>query len=148
MEKIKNGDTVTVHYTGTLDDGNVFDSSRVEGREPFTFQVGAGQVIPGFESGIIGAAAGETKKIVIESTDAYGDRDENLIFEVEVARLPAGIETGSQLQLMTPQGPMIAVVSEISENGQMAKIDHNHPLAGQRLNFELEILNVETTVEA
>lgn len=148
MNKVKTGDTVTVHYTGTLDNGDVFDSSRNEGREPFSFKVGANEVIPGFEAGLIGLAEGETKSITIEVADAYGEYEERMVFEAPLERLPEGVEVGTQLTMMSPQGPIPAVITSISEDRTTAKIDHNHPLAGQRLNFELEVLGINSTVEA
>lgn len=143
MSKVKTGDTVKVHYTGTLNNGEVFDSSKVEGREPFSFKIGEQSVIPGFENGIIGMAVGETKKINISVEEAYGERDERLLFEAPMERLPEGVEVGSQLQVMTPMGPQLAKVTAISEESKTAMIDHNHPLAGQELNFEVEVLEIE-----
>lgn len=143
---VKNGDTVQVHYTGTLDDGSVFDSSRSEGREPIQFQVGTGQLIPGFEAGVMGMAIGESKEIIIESADAYGEYMEELVFDVPAERLPEGIEEGTVLQLMTPNGPALAKVKSINEG--TAKLDHNHMLAGERLTFNIEVVNIEATVEA
>jgi len=142
MSKVKTGDTVKVHYTGTLDSGEVFDSSKVDGREPFSFKVGEQSVIPGFENGIVGMTVGETKSINIPVEEAYGDRDERLVFEAPMERLPEGVEVGSQLQVMTPMGPQLAKVTAISEEAKTAMIDHNHPLAGQALNFEIEVLEI------
>lgn len=142
MSKVKTGDTVTVHYTGTLDGGEVFDSSKVEGREPFSFKIGEQAVIPGFENGIIGMAIGETKSINIPVDEAYGERDEKLLFPAPMDKLPEGIEVGTKLQLMTPMGPQLAEVASISEDKTTAVIDHNHPLAGKALNFEVELLEI------
>jgi peptidylprolyl isomerase len=141
MSTVKNGDTVKVHYTGTLDSGEVFDSSKMEGREPFSFKIGEQSVISGFENGIVGMTVGETKTINIPVDEAYGERDEKLLFEAPIERLPQGIEVGTKLQVMTPMGPQLAEVTSIGEN--VAMIDHNHPLAGKALNFEIEVLEIE-----
>ena len=143
MSKVKTGDTVKVHYTGTLDSGEVFDSSKVNGREPFSFKIGEQSVIPGFENGIIGMTVGETKKINISVEEAYGDRDERLVFPAPMDKLPEGVEVGTQLQVMTPMGPQLAKVASINEEDNTVLIDHNHPLAGQVLNFEVEVLEIE-----
>lgn len=145
MSKVKTGDTVTVHYTGTLDNGDLFDSSKTEGREPFSFEIGTNSVIPGFEEGVIGMTVGETKSITIPVDNAYGPYDDSLVMPAPMDRLPEGTEVGTQLQLMTPQGPMVAKVASISEDNQTAMIDHNHPLAGQQLTFELELVGITVT---
>jgi peptidylprolyl isomerase len=145
MSKVKTGDTVTVHYTGTLDNGDLFDSSKMDGREPFSFEIGSNSVIPGFEEGVIGMTVGESKTIAIPMENAYGPYDENLVMPAPMERLPEGTEVGTQLQLMTPQGPMVAKVTSISEDKQTAMIDHNHPLAGQQLTFELELMGITAT---
>jgi len=142
MSKVKTGDTVTVHYTGTLESGEVFDSSKVEGREPFSFKIGEQAVIPGFENGIIGMEIGETKSINISVSEAYGERDEKLLFSAPMEKLPEGIEVGTKLQLVTPMGPQLAEVASISEDKTIAVIDHNHPLAGKVLNFDIEVLEI------
>lgn len=137
---IKTGDTVTVHYTGTTTDGTVFDSSKQEGREPITVVLGEGQLIPGFEAGIIGKNEGETVNVTIEKEDAYGDRDETLVVEVPKNRLPENIEVGATLQMMTPGGPIYGTATQINED--TVTMDHNHPLAGKTISFEIEILEV------
>lgn len=142
---VNSNDTVTCHYVGTLDNGDVFDSSRVEGREPFTVTLGENALIPGFESAIVGLSVGDTKTFSIEVDEAYGPREEDLIIEVPMDRLPEETEVGVTLQMMTPQGPALATVASINEDRTVAKIDHNHPLAGQRLTFEVEILDTVST---
>lgn len=142
---VSSNDTVTCHYVGTLDNGDVFDSSRVEGREPFTVTLGESALIPGFETAIIGMSIGDSKTFSIEVDEAYGAREEDLIVEVPMDRLPEGVEEGFTLQMMTPQGPALATVSSINEDRTIAKIDHNHPLAGQRLTFAVEILETVST---
>ena len=147
MNQIENGDIVTVHYTGSLDNGNVFDNSLEEGREPLTITVGEGSLIPGFETALLGMVESETKTITIKSDDAYGDRDEQFVMNVPMDRLPEGVEVGTTLQIMTPEGPAFANIMEISEDKVSATVDHNHPLAGENLNFYLQIVKVERAVE-
>ena len=140
MEKIKNGDTVTVNYTGKLEDGTVFDTSLQEGRTPLTATLGQGQLIPGFENGLIGMSIGENKSVEIESKDAYGDYNPMMVNEVEKDKFPEGVKEGDMLQGMSPQGPVNVKVLEVSES--TVKIDANHPLAGKKLFFELEVISV------
>lgn len=142
---IKNGDTVTVHYTGTTNDGNVFDTSKQEGREPLTVVLGEGQLIPGFEAGIIGKTQGETVNVKIQKENAYGDRDESLVVEVPKDRMPENIEVGTTLQMMTPNGPVYGTATAVNED--TVTMDHNHPLAGKEINFEIEILEVVSAPE-
>jgi FKBP-type peptidyl-prolyl cis-trans isomerase SlpA len=136
--KIEQGKKVKVHYTGKNVDGEVFDSS--EGREPLEFTVGEGQLIPGFENGVIGMEAGEKKTVEIEPSLGYGDIREDLVSEVEKEKLPEGVQEGQVLQAMTNQGPMNVTVKEIKED--KAVIDANHPLAGKTLVFDLEVVEV------
>jgi FKBP-type peptidyl-prolyl cis-trans isomerase 2 len=135
---IKEGSKVKVHYTGKFEDNNVFDSS--VGREPLEFTVGGGMLIPGFEQGIIGLEAGNVKTIEVDPEQGYGDLREDLVQEVEVTQLPENVSVGDVLTAETPAGPINVVVKEI--NGDKALVDANHPLAGKKLIFELEILEV------
>jgi FKBP-type peptidyl-prolyl cis-trans isomerase 2 len=135
---IKEGSKVKVHYTGKLEDNNVFDSS-VE-REPLEFVVGEGMLIPGFEQGLMGMQVGETKTIEIEPEQAYGEVREELINQVPKENLPEGVEEGQMLQANTEAGPINVVVTQITED--MAVVDANHPLAGKKLIFDLEIVEV------
>ncbi len=146
MRKIANGDTVTVHYTGKLEDGTVFDTSLTEGREPLTVTLGQKALIPGFELGLIDMTEGETKTVNIPSDEAYGDHDPSLVFEVPNDKLPEGITPGATLTLMTPAGPSMITVVSVNEN-ETATLDHNHPLAGKSLTFELEVVTISDTVE-
>jgi FKBP-type peptidyl-prolyl cis-trans isomerase 2 len=140
MKKIQNGDTVTVHYTGRLEDGTVFDSSMVEGREPLTATLGQGQFIPGFESGLMEMSVGDKKEIRIESKDAYGEYIPNMEQEVPMENLPGEVSVGMQLQAQTEMGPIILTVKDIRENTVV--LDANHPLAGKNLVFDLEVLEI------
>ncbi len=138
---IENGKTVKIHYTGTLDDGSQFDSSA--GRDPLEFQMGAGMVIPGFEQGVADMEVGEKKSIHIPAAEAYGERREDLVMQFERSQLPVGLEpeVGMGLQMQGPQGqPVPVTVTEVSEEN--ITIDANHQLAGQNLNFELELVEV------
>ena len=138
---IENGQKVKIHYTGTLDDGNKFDSS--EGRDPLEFEMGAGMVIPGFETGVQDMAVGEKKSIHIPVVEAYGEKREEMVMEFERAQLPEGMEpeVGMGLQMQGPQGQPIPVqITAVAE--ETITIDANHPLAGQNLNFELELVEV------
>lgn len=138
---IENGKTVKIHYTGTLDDGTQFDSSA--GRAPLEFEVGAGMVIPGFEQGVVDMEVGEKKTIHIPAAEAYGERREDLVMEFERSQLPEGLEpeVGMGLQMQGPQGqPVPVTITEVTEEN--ITIDANHQLAGQALNFELELVEV------
>jgi len=134
------GMSVKVNYTGTLEDGSVFDSS--DGKDPLSFVVGKGQMIPGFDSGVKGMTVGETKEIQLAPADAYGEHDERGVQEVPVANLPEGVEVGTQLQ--TQQGGR-AIIKEIK--GDNAVVDLNHPLAGQTLNFKITLVSCEQAPE-
>lgn len=139
---IENGDTVQVHYTGTLEDGTEFDSSR--DRAPLEFTVGEGQVIPGFEDMVRGLEAGDTETATLPPEDAYGERDEQRLIEVERDQLPDEIEPeiGMQLEIQQPNGrPARVSITEIGD--ETVTLDANHPLAGKELTFEIEVLDVE-----
>jgi FKBP-type peptidyl-prolyl cis-trans isomerase 2 len=131
---------VVVNYTGKLEDGTVFDSSLVEGRTPLEVQLGEGQLIPGFESGLIGMLVGDKKTIEIASDQAYGNRNEELIIDIEKTKVPENVEVGMMLQTFGPAGPSIVKVVEIKED--LVTIDANHPLAGQKLIFDLELMGI------
>jgi FKBP-type peptidyl-prolyl cis-trans isomerase 2 len=141
MTKIKNGDTVSVNYTGKLNDGSVFDSSMVEGREPLIATLGEGRLIRGFENGLIGMQVGESKTITLEPSEAYGDIREDLIVDVPRSSMPESVQVGEILQGQTNAGPINVRVLEISDD--FVKIDGNHPLAGKQLIFELEVVNIQ-----
>jgi FKBP-type peptidyl-prolyl cis-trans isomerase SlpA len=140
MTKIKNGDNVSVHYTGKLEDGSVFDTSLAEGREPLTVTLGQGQLIPGFENGLIDMTAGEIKTIEIEPENAYGDIKPQMMSEVPLSQVPEGVKAGDMLQGQNQFGPVNVVVTEIKESTVV--LDMNHPLAGKKLIFDLEVVSV------
>lgn len=137
----KKGDRVKVHYTGTLLDGSVFDSSL--GREPLAFVVGAGQMIPGFDAAVVGMAIGDKKTATLAPADAYGETDPEALITVPIAEVPEDIqpEVGMQLQLMDGGGrPHNVVVSEVTADHIV--LDANHFLAGKTLVFEIEMVGI------
>ena len=140
MEKVMNESTVTVHYTGRLEDGTVFDSSLVEGRDPLTATLGQGNLIPGFESGLVDMTVGEKKTIEIEPENAYGQINPQMVNEVAKGQVPEGVSVGDMLQAMSPAGPINVKVLEINED--VVVLDANHPLAGQKLIFDLEVVSI------
>lgn len=138
-EQVKNGDRVRVHYTGKLDNGQEFDSSR-DG-DPLEFTVGEGQVIPGFEEAVRGMNVGDTKTVEIEPDDAYGQRREQLVQSVarEGMNLDVEPQEGMNLIMQLPDGNQIPVaITEVSETH--VTLDANHPLAGEKLTFDLEVV--------
>jgi FKBP-type peptidyl-prolyl cis-trans isomerase SlpA len=140
MKKVLNDSTVTVHYTGKLEDGTIFDTSLAEGREPLTTNLGQGQLIKGFESGLIDMLEGDKKTIEIEPIDAYGEHVEDMIIEVTKDKVPEGVGVGQVLQTVGPMGPSFVKVMEIKD--EVVVIDANHPLAGKKLIFELEVVGI------
>lgn len=141
MTQAKAGDTVRVHYTGTLDDGTQFDSSA--GREPLEFALGSRQVIPGFETAVEGMTVGESRTVRILAEDAYGARLDDLVSEVPMSVLPEDLTptVGMPLQAQGPDGRVMKlVVTAIAEAS--FTVDGNHPLAGQALNFNIELVEV------
>lgn len=141
MSQVKKNDNVKVHYTGKLSDGQVFDSS--EGREPLAFTVGAGQMIPGFDNGVIGMALNEKKTIVIPAAEAYGEERAELIQEVPKTNLPEDLvpEVGMGLVSTAPNGQQIQFVVR-AVNEDTIVVDANHPLAGKELTFEVEVVEI------
>ena len=141
MSQAKKGDTVHIHYTGRLDDGTVFDTS--EDREPLSFEIGEGMVIPGFEEAVTGMEPGDKKTTKIPTDQAYGDRREAMIVTVSLEHLPEGVEpkVGEILQMSSGDDQTFnVVVSEIGEDAIV--LDANHPLAGEDLTFEIELVKV------
>ena len=141
MTQAKSGDTVRIHYTGTLDDGTEFDSST--GREPLEFSLGGGQVIPGFDSAVDGMSIGETKTVTIEPADAYGQRHEQLVQQVPRNTLPEHMEptVGMQLQSQSPDGQVMNLVI-IGVEEESITLDANHPLSGMALTFAIELVEI------
>ncbi len=141
MEQVKTGDTVSIHYTGTLEDGTVFDSSRE--RDPLQFEVGSGQIIPGLDSALPGMSEGETKSVTVPPEEAYGEINPDAKQAVPRSNIPDDIplEIGTPLQVQTPQGQTVPVkVDSVTEDTVV--LDANHPLAGETLNFEIEVVKI------
>jgi peptidylprolyl isomerase len=139
MAKAKSGDTVNIHYTGTLGGGEVFDSS--EGSDPLEFTLGEGQVIQGFDDAVTGMEPGEEKTVTIPAEQAYGERHDDLVTQVDRSQFPADLtpEVGQQLQVTSDDGqPMAVTVSEIGD--EVVTLDANHPLAGQALTFKITLM--------
>lgn len=141
MTTVKNGDFVQVHYRGTTDDGDEFDNSRNR-EEAFGFEVGTGSVIAGFDAAMIGMEVGETKNVNLTPDVAYGDRNPDAFIELPNETFPDdfSLEVGTAVPLMGPNGPAVGTITELQEAG--VKIDMNHRLAGQNLNFEIELVSV------
>ena len=141
MSDAKAGDTVRIHYTGTLQDGSTFDSSA--GRDPLEFTLGAGQVIPGFDKAVDGMSTGEEKTVEIPCDEAYGPHDPNGRQNFPRANVPDDVplEIGTRLQLSTPTGqPVMVTVADVSD--ETVVLDANHPLAGQDLTFKIELVEI------
>ncbi len=141
MAQAKNGDQVSVHYTGKLVDGSIFDSSI--GEEPLVFTLGDEEVIEGFEEGVLGMAVGEKKTVVLAPEKAYGQRDDEMLIVVPIAEMPIDfeIEVGDELEIMDEEDePFLVVVSQLSEDS--VTLDGNPPLAGETLTFELELVAI------
>ena len=139
---VEDGKTVCFHYVGTLDDGTEFDNSRSRG-EPLTGHIGQGQLIPGFESALIGMTPGEKKTVLIESHDAYGEYNPEAVQTVSLTRFPEDFvpEVGGQVQGQNQSGQAFnATIKESTEEDVV--LDFNHPLAGKSLNFEIEVVSV------
>ncbi len=129
------GDKVSVHYHGTLDDGTVFDSSRE--RDPLQFVIGSGQVIPGFDAAARDLDLGQSKTVRMEPEDAYGGANSELIFEVPIEEVPEPLKEGDRVELMNGAP---AVVTSVTD--KIVTVDANHPLAGQALTFEIELVSI------
>ena len=142
MSQAKAGDTVRITYKGTLNNGEMFDSS--EGRDPLEFVVGSGQIIKGLDAAILGMAVGDTADVNVACAEAYGEVNPDARQAVPREQIPAEIplEVGTQLQMQTPQGQVVPVkVAEVTETE--VTLDANHPLAGQDLNFAIEVVGID-----
>lgn len=136
------GDTVAVHYTGKLDDGEVFDSSRE--RDPLEFEIGSGQVIPGFDQAVAGLEVGESREIRIDPDQGYGQPREDLVVDVERDQFPDESEPqlGQQVQVQVAPGQnRVATITEIQD--EAITLDLNHPLAGKPLTFDVELVEIK-----
>jgi FKBP-type peptidyl-prolyl cis-trans isomerase SlpA len=140
MKKVETTSKVKVHYTGRLEDGTIFDTSIAEGREPLEVQLGEGQLIKGFESGLIDMSEGEKKTIELSVEDSYGEPNPEFINEVPKSNVPEGVKEGETLQGMGPAGPVNVKVTLVNE--ETVVLDANHPLAGKKLIFDLEVIEI------
>ncbi len=140
MGTVQNGDRIMVHYTGKFEDGDVFDSS--EGGDALEFEVGAGQLIPGFDTAVVGMKAGEKKQVTLPPDQAYGERSDERVVHAEKDQLPPDTEVsvGDVLQVTIDGVDYPAPVTEVDENG--FTIDLNPPLAGRTLVFDIEVVGI------
>jgi peptidylprolyl isomerase len=141
MAAARAGDLVRVHYTGTLDDGRTFDSSA--GREPLEFTLGEGEVVAGFDAAVTGMTVGEKKTVKLSPEEAYGHRREDQVMTVARNMLPPDLvpRPGMQLQATAPNGRQI-VLTVVEATDDSVTLDGNHPLAGKRLTFEIELVEI------
>jgi peptidylprolyl isomerase/FKBP-type peptidyl-prolyl cis-trans isomerase SlpA len=141
VAEAKEGDEVQVHYTGKLEDGTVFDTS--EDGEPLSFTIGEERVIPGFEEAVTGMEPGDSKTTEVDPEQAYGEHREDMVMEMEKDQIPSEVdpEVGQQLQLRLENGQTVPVlITALGED--TVTIDANHPLAGRKLIFEIEVVDV------
>lgn len=150
MSKINAGQVVSVHYTGTFDDGTKFDSSHDRGT-PITFNVGAGQMITGFDQAVVGMAVGETKSVRLEPAEAYGEQREDLVQNISTKLFPEEFDfvVGATVKGESPNGqPLLANIVSHNPENEVVVLDFNHPMAGKSLNFEIEVVSVEAGSQA
>ena len=141
MTEVKSGDTVRIHYTGTLTDGSTFDSSA--GRDPLEFTVGSGQIIPGLDKALPGMTVGDTKKVEIDCEEAYGSANPNARHAIPRTEVPDDVplDLGTRLELQTPTGQVMQVT--VAEAGdETVVLDANHPLAGHDLTFRVRVVEI------
>jgi peptidylprolyl isomerase len=141
MAQAKKGDSVKIHYTGRLEDGTVFDTSRE--RDPLEFTLGTGMVIPGFDEAVEGMAVGDEKTAEVPSEEAYGPRRDDLMISVPPDQFPDDLdpEVGQQLQMQTGDGQtFVASVAQVEDDAVV--LDANHPLAGKDLTFDIELVEI------
>lgn len=139
---VKKGDTIKVHYTGTLTDGTEFDSSHKR-NEPLQFNAGEGQMIPGFDKEVLGMEEGDTKTFTISATEAYGEVNEEAVMSVPKTNFPTDFDfvEGQMVQVQTQQGQQLTpTISEVQDTNVV--LDFNHPLAGKDLTFDIELVQI------
>ena len=143
MTQAKTGDKISVHYTGKLTDGTLFDSST--GREPLEFEIGSGMVIKGFDEGVTGMAVGDKKTVHIPATEAYGEMDANYLADFNKAEIPNDIpyEVGMQLNMHQDGSGQVMPVTVVEVTETTITLDANHPLAGKDLIFDLELIAIQ-----
>jgi len=143
--KVKKGNTIKVEYTGTLEDGTVFDSSETHG-QPLEFEAGTGNVIKGFDEAVIGMEKDEEKEVTIKPADAYGERNEQMIQIIPKDKLPAEAEEGGMLVMGLPNGSKMPV-KIVKMDDKEATLDMNHPLAGKTLKFKFKVVEIKENKE-
>ncbi len=137
---VSKGDNIKVEYEGRLEDGTIFDSTAKHGGEPLAFEVGAGQMIKGFDEGVLGMKLDEEKEITLKPGEAYGEYNEEAVQEVPKKLMPDGIEVGMQIGVPTQQGSIPATITKIDSD--MVTIDMNHELAGKTLIFKIKVVTI------
>ena len=144
MDTVDTGHFVSVHYKGTLDSGEVFDTS--EGRHPMEVEMGAGQIITGFEKALMGMALKEKKVFSLEPEEAYGNRDDSLTHSFKRAEIPAEmeVEVGQTVALSSPEGQQVPA-QVVEADDEKVVVDLNHPLAGKKLTFEIEVVGINSS---
>ncbi|MCD6582349.1 MAG: peptidylprolyl isomerase [Desulfuromusa sp.] len=142
MSAVIAGNKVKIHYTGTFDNGEVFDSSR--DAAPLEFEVGAGQVIPGFDNAVVGMKVGETKQVRLQDEEAYGPYNHEMVFDADPDQFDEGLipEAGQQFQTAMEDGTPLLLTVKSVEDGKVM-LDANHPMAGKTLNFDLEVVAID-----
>ncbi|MEQ8231268.1 MAG: peptidylprolyl isomerase [Gammaproteobacteria bacterium] len=141
MSQAKTGDTVRIHYTGSLTDGTQFDSS--SGRDPLEFTIGQGHIIPGLEREVAGMEVGQTKTVTVPADDAYGPHHDEAVHEVQREQIPETIELAIGVELQaTAQNGQVMRLRVVELGDDTVKLDANHPLAGQDLVFEVELVEI------
>lgn len=145
MSEVKSGDTVAIHYTGTLTDGSTFDSS--DGRDPLEFVVGSGQIIPGLDKAIPGMKVGDEKTVEIPCAEAYGENNPENRQAIPREQIPADIplEMGLTLQMQSPDGQHVMPVTVVELSETEVTLDANHALAGKDLTFAIELMSIKTS---
>jgi peptidylprolyl isomerase len=143
MTQAATGQTVKVHYTGKLDDGTVFDSS--VGKEPLSFTLGSGEVIAGFNNGVLGLTVNESKTVKIPATEAYGPHQAGMVVELPKTEIPPHLKLkpGQRVQVSAPQGGMMTL-NVVAETETTITLDGNHPLAGKDLTFDLQLVEIQS----
>jgi FKBP-type peptidyl-prolyl cis-trans isomerase SlpA len=141
MKRVTSNSKVKVNYTGKLEDGTIFDSSLIPGREPLMAVLGEGQLIKGFESGLLDMSEGEKKTIEIDPSDAYGHYVSDMVAEIPKTQVPENCNIGDSLEGNGPQGPIVVRITEIKD--ETVVVDANHPLSGKKLIFDLEVISVD-----
>ncbi len=144
MQTVEDGKFVSLTYTGTMEDGQEFDSC--DSSSPLEFQTGSGQLIKGFEDAVMGMALNEKKKFTIQPKDAYGLRDEDSVHEITRSELPEGVDpkVGDSVAFSTPEGQQIPARLVKMDDANLT-FDLNHPLAGETLTFEIEMVGISDT---